>query len=313
MFSPHAMPPHNYPPYYQPTMAMPLQIANPGPEPLHPNSCYLTVRQQPREALVTVKGKEKFRKPVDPPPIIQLRTIDGVDPSSNFLQNPYIFVSASLFKADRDEAVEHTPNESLAGTLVSSLHRLKDVDNKDGGFFVFGDISVRIQGSFRLRFTMYEFQPEKGEFQFLNTATSDKFDVVLPKDFKGLEESTYLSRAFSDQGVRLRLRKEARGMMNNKRSYQPESASQAPIAPSYEFQSQKRRKEDYVDSPVITPSSAPRINTMQYNMSYNMPYNMPSSMPPSMPSTLNHSMPPSLGPNPSLMTPYSLYYNPDTI
>ena len=32
--------------------------------------------------------------------------------------------------------------------------------------------------------------------------------VVAAKDFHGMEESSYLSRAFSDQGVRLRLRKE---------------------------------------------------------------------------------------------------------
>lgn len=37
-------------------------------------------------------------------------------------------------------------NTSLAGTLVSSLHRLKDVDGTDGGFFVFADLSVKIEG-----------------------------------------------------------------------------------------------------------------------------------------------------------------------
>ncbi|CAG5141084.1 uncharacterized protein ALTATR162_LOCUS860 [Alternaria atra] len=279
---PHSMPPHNYQPYYPPVMSVPLPVANPGPEPLRPSTCYMVVRQQPREALVTIKGKEKFRKPVDPPPIIQLKLANDSDPSNHYLQNPYIFVSVSLYKPDRDEPVEHTPNDSLAGTLVSSLHRLKDVDNKDGGFFVFGDISVKIQGSYRLHFTMYEFQPSSSEFQFLNSATSERFDVVLPKDFKGLEESTYLSRAFSDQGVRLRLRKEARGMMSNKRGYptDTESTSQAPIAPSYEFQSSKRRKEDYIDSPV-TPSSAPRMNSISFG-----------------------SMPPSIGSNAPLMTPF---------
>jgi hypothetical protein len=34
--------------------------------------------------------------------------------------------------------------------------------------------------------------------------------VVLPKDFKGLSKSTFMSRSFSDQGVRIRLRKEPR-------------------------------------------------------------------------------------------------------
>jgi len=66
------------------------------------------------------------------------------------------------------------PHQALAGTLVSSLHRLKDIDNSgnffhpwgdrlerklmwsDGGFFVFGDLSVKIEGEFRLRFSLFE-------------------------------------------------------------------------------------------------------------------------------------------------------------
>jgi hypothetical protein len=81
---------------------------------------------------------------------------------------------ASLHKADKDEAWDGNANKSLAGTLVSSLHRLKDVDNKgrlwhrmltpkkiftnilDGGFFVFGDVSVKQQGTFRLHFSLFE-------------------------------------------------------------------------------------------------------------------------------------------------------------
>ncbi|KAF1833756.1 hypothetical protein BDW02DRAFT_461427, partial [Decorospora gaudefroyi] len=189
---------------------------------LRASQCLLVIRQQPREALVTVKGKEKFRKPVDPPPILQLKVLQESDPHQQFLQNPYLFVSVSLWKHDKDEPIESTPNDSLAGTLVSSLHRLKDVDNKDGGFFVFGDISIKVQGPYRLHFSLYEFQSEWDQIQHLCSKTSEKFNVVLPKDFKGLEESTYLSRAFSDQGVRLRLRKEARGM-NNKRSFPEES------------------------------------------------------------------------------------------
>lgn len=33
------------------------------------------------------------------------------------------------------------------------------VSNKDGGFFVCGDISIKVQGTFRLCFTLYDFQP----------------------------------------------------------------------------------------------------------------------------------------------------------
>jgi len=84
---------------------------------------------------------------------------------------------------------------------------------EDAGFFIFGDISVRVHGTFRLCFSLFEYKKRTSDVAFLASITSDPFRVVMPKDFKGLEESTYLSRAFSDQGVRLRLRKEPRTMM----------------------------------------------------------------------------------------------------
>nr|ARH19412.1 VosA [Curvularia lunata] len=250
-------------PYHQPQVPTTSQIYSlpitntPTAVALTPTSCRLNVRQQPKEALLTVKGKEKFRKPLDPPPMLQLHVNSDTDPNQQFLQNPYLFVSVSLYKHDKDEPIEGTPSDTMAGTLVSSLHRLKDVDNKDGAFFIFGDISIKVQGWYRLRFTLYELQPTfitlpelpgyqgidpsemLGTYQCLGHAYSEKFQVVPPKDFKGLEESTYLSRAFSDQGVRLRLRKEARGMMSNKRSIGGDS-DQPPIA--------KKRREDSVES-----------------------------------------------------------------
>lgn len=48
------------------------------------------------------------------------------------------------------------PSKYLVGQTSSSLHRLKDIDNKDGGFFVFGDISVRKAGKHRLRFNLFD-------------------------------------------------------------------------------------------------------------------------------------------------------------
>lgn len=77
-------------------------------------------------------------------------------------------------------------HRSTAGTVVQSLHKLKDVDGSgkkkkfntaapplasaftcknanimcdiylDAGFFIFPDISVRVEGFFRLRFTLFE-------------------------------------------------------------------------------------------------------------------------------------------------------------
>jgi hypothetical protein len=134
-------------------------------------------------------------------------------------------MTVSLWHHTHDEAVPGAPSKCLAGSLISSLHRLKDIDNKDGAFFVFGDISVKIKGTFRLRFTLFDLQKQVPDPSanvsnqgavFLATITSRKFRVESQKDFKGLTESSYLSRAFSDQGVRLRLRKEARTMTSKR-------------------------------------------------------------------------------------------------
>ncbi|GJJ69469.1 hypothetical protein EMPS_01815 [Entomortierella parvispora] len=97
-------------------------------------------------------------------------------------------------------------HRALAGTVVSSLNRLKDVDNSDGGFFVFGDMSARIEGHFRLRFTLFELI--EGQVVHVMSITSNPMIVHSSKTFPGMSESTFLSRSFSDQGVRIRIRKD---------------------------------------------------------------------------------------------------------
>lgn len=231
----------------------------------------LVMRQEPKEALVLSTGKEKSRKPVDPPPIIQLKVNADVESSHHFLQSPYLFLVADLWKADKDERWESRGGSNLYGGLCSSLHRLKDVDNKDGGFFIFGDISVKLTGTFRLHFSLYDLQKEHNAAVFLGDIVTQPFKVMAPKDFQGLEESTYLSRAFSDQGVRLRLRKEPRAFAGQKRSYfadgMPPSQSNAPARSSgayYEDDSPQAkryradtedRKEPYADHTVPTQAS----------------------------------------------------------
>jgi len=233
-----ALPPM-YPPTLQPTMAsypstpigaltLPTPPNPPQYKHIEPQDVQLQIRQQPREALVTAPGKEKTRKPVDPPPIVQMFVNQDVDPAQHFMQSPYLFISCTLW--DEDDQNQVVGNESgasgkkepaVAGCLVSSLHRLKDggPNEREGAFFVFGDVSIRVQGRHRLRFSLFDVRKDTAEVVFLGQVSSEPFSVVLQKDFRGLEESTVLSRAFSEQGVRLRLRKEPRGFNSNKRSY----------------------------------------------------------------------------------------------
>ncbi|KAK0641005.1 velvet factor-domain-containing protein [Cercophora newfieldiana] len=187
----------------------------------------LLVRQQPKYARVAI-GKEKGtdRKPIDPPPIVQLR-LDGMrDPNNNFLQNPYLILTARLVSGRDDDSSTDgdspspSPKENaLTGTVVSSLYSLKDTDNAQGGFFVFGDLSVRKEGFYRLEFTLYELKLGDRECWMLNRTVSDKFQVFSQKEFPGMAESTFLTRSFSDQGVRLRLRKDSRSITTRKRNH----------------------------------------------------------------------------------------------
>lgn len=174
------------------------------------NAYVLTIRQEPERAKV-VGQKEKDRKAIDPPPIIQLQIRDPSDPAQNYLQSPYYFMCCTLLDSATETQAETVSSTALGGTLVSSLHRLKDVDNHDGGFFVFGDLSVKKEGEYRLRFSLFEMR--KTEVVYIKSELSQVFTVFSSKDFPGMTESTFLSRSFGDQGVRLRIRKEPRTLL----------------------------------------------------------------------------------------------------
>ncbi|KAF9933224.1 hypothetical protein FBU30_006165 [Linnemannia zychae] len=167
----------------------------------------LVIRQQPQRAKIC-GNKERDRRSIDPPPIVQIKLADAsTDKNKDYLQSPYLFMCCNLVHADDPNGEIVAPaHRALAGTVVSSLNRLKDVDNSDGGFFVFGDISVRIEGRFCLRFTLFELI--EGQVVHVMTSISNPLTVYSSKTFPGMLESTFLSRSFSDQGVRIRIRKD---------------------------------------------------------------------------------------------------------
>ena len=116
------------------------------------------------------------------------------------------------------------------GQNVSSLHKLKDIDNIERGFFIFGDISCRRLGTFRLQFNFFDFDKETSSVEYVTSIVSKEFAVVAQKDFSAIN-STTLSRTFSDQGVKLRLRKEQRPLAGSKRGL--EDSPQEPAGERY--------------------------------------------------------------------------------
>ncbi|KAF2867018.1 velvet factor-domain-containing protein [Massariosphaeria phaeospora] len=227
--------------YQQPPAPVPPPVPH-----LQSHDIVLTLRQEPDVALVATdaKGKGehpsavwqspkhtpltvKERKPVDPPPVVEIRVKSITDPAQHFLTSPYLFMTCSLADAVTKEPLDSIASRCLCGSLVSSLHRLKDTDDKDGGFFVFPDISVKLLGHYRLHFSLFDLHKEHHQVQFLGSVDSKVFQVSSQKDFRGMSESSSLSRAFCDQGVRMRLRKDTK---NGKRAYASieQSPSNAP-------------------------------------------------------------------------------------
>jgi hypothetical protein len=97
------------------------------------------------------------RKPIDPPPIVEIHVADGADPQQYFLQSPYLFVVCQLVSAQEYEVIKTNNGKcALAGSVSSSLHKLKNADNSDGGFFVFGDVSAKVTGEYRLQFCLFD-------------------------------------------------------------------------------------------------------------------------------------------------------------
>lgn len=173
------------------------------------------------------------------------------------IPGPYFFVSCSLSSDDSARSLtdKDDTRHALAGTLVSSLHRLKDTDNSDGGFFVFGDLSVKTEGIFRLQFTLYEFR--ETEVVYIKSVTSDPFQVHASKNWPGMQESTFLTRSFSDQGVRLRLRKEPRFRLG----------ARGPASDNYEprrYRTHNRNKSSTDPIPASQPPQAAQATSQSY-------------------------------------------------
>ncbi|KAF8914220.1 velvet factor-domain-containing protein [Gymnopilus junonius] len=111
----------------------------------------------------------------------------------------------------------HTYTRTLVGPLSANACRLLDEHRKAGIFFLFQDLSVRTEGTFRLRMRLMNVgappAPEIGA-QRVHTDVSpvlaqvftEPFTVFSAKRFPGVPDTTALSIAFGNQGQKLPLR-----------------------------------------------------------------------------------------------------------
>ncbi|KAJ3163573.1 hypothetical protein HDU86_000154 [Geranomyces michiganensis] len=209
----------------------------------------ISIKQHPERARAFSGGvneKTGDRRPLDPPPVVQLTLHNKRTgkTSNDVLHNPFYLCYASLRHADRDEDVSRTSEDDgrpvLMGQLVTSMARLKDTDNIDGAFFPFCNLVVTLEGRFRIMFTVFEISG--GVVHCRGRACTNTF-MVYGKAFPGVGESTPLCRMFAEQGVRLRVRKEPKLRRNKHLKRKPDSE---PVCESIKRPMKRRSLTDDV-------------------------------------------------------------------
>ncbi|KAL5615295.1 hypothetical protein BROUX41_005344 [Berkeleyomyces rouxiae] len=195
----------------------------------------LTILQQPERARACGSGSKSAadRRPVDPPPVVELLIFDitnGQEKDITFSYNVNFFLFATLEHArpmahGRVQTPAATSPPVLTGMPVSGMAYLDRPTV--AGYFLFPDLSVRHEGRYRLAFNLYEEikdpadasighiekSPDVGlepSFDWRMEAKSNAFTVYSAKKFPGLTESTLLSRTVADQGCRVRIRRDVR-------------------------------------------------------------------------------------------------------
>lgn len=120
-------------------------------------------------------------------------------------------------------------SRNLIGSLSSTAFLLMDTENVPGLFFIMGDLSIRTEGIFRLKFTFFDLMCDKTPLEaasgcslanyspLLASDYSDPFQVWSAKRFPGVRPTTALSQAFADQGIKIPVRKSDSKNDNNKR------------------------------------------------------------------------------------------------
>lgn len=109
---------------------------------------------------------------------------------------------------------------NLIGSLSASAFRLTDTENKIGVWFILQDLSVRTEGTFRLKMNFVNVGTPSnestngtpvlnhGSAPVLASVFSEPFQVYSAKKFPGVIESTPLSKCFALQGIKIPIRKD---------------------------------------------------------------------------------------------------------
>ncbi|KAI5457998.1 velvet factor-domain-containing protein [Mariannaea sp. PMI_226] len=265
----------------------------------------MTVLQQPERARACGSGMKanSDRRPVDPPPVVELRIIEGPNVEEGkditFDYNANFFLYASLEHArpiahGRVQTPGATNPPILTGVPASGMAYLDRPT--EAGYFIFPDLSVRHEGRYRLTFSLFETTKEEKDFD-LEPSDGDlppgvdwrmeiktlPFSVFSAKKFPGLMESTQLSKTVADQGCRVRIRRDVR---MRKRDGKGGSGFD-------------RREEGYARQRTVTPAAEDPHSIRARSLSNSSEHRAPYPEPQRRPSIIEAYHPPPPPPPPS--------------
>ncbi|ODV62235.1 velvet factor family protein ASCRUDRAFT_74661 [Ascoidea rubescens DSM 1968] len=137
--------------------------------------------------------------------------------TSNHSQTKTLIFDLELAKqsGNINDSFIHGPVRNLNGEVVKNPSKVKDLNGEYGLWFVFPEISVRVEGEFKLKFSLFKVNPldallnpnsQSASCTSLCEILSDRFKVYIPKQFPGVGKSTELSKCFANQGIKIPIR-----------------------------------------------------------------------------------------------------------
>lgn len=189
----------------------------------------------------------------------------------------------------------------LTGVAVASTAYLERPEK--AGYFIFPDLSVRHEGWYRLKFSLFEAVKHAEDadvdrpFNISADNTnqdvvthqsmanrmevqSEPFQVFSAKKFPGLKESTPISRIVADQGCRVRIRREIRQRKRNAEEKPDDDhrSTRTSPAPSHQLEhvrsaslSSDYYRQSSIDYSRPTPSRNPSVTSMTHPSPIQMP------------------------------------------
>ncbi|GKT86674.1 LOW QUALITY PROTEIN: sexual development activator [Colletotrichum tofieldiae] len=180
----------------------------------------LKVLQQPERARACGSGQKSAadRRPVDPPPVVQLHVYEGPtreearDVTFNYRANFFLYAElcpARPMAHGRVNTPAATSAPVLTGMPVSGMAYLDRPT--EAGYFLFPDLSVRHEGRYVLAFHLYEDIKQEEDRDPRAMRLMRRSTRLSCTDWpSSLTESTNLSKTISEQGCRVRIRRDVR-------------------------------------------------------------------------------------------------------